>query len=177
MRTCVLRISYILKKTKAMSTIKSKPECCPEFDPGPWDDRIFIWDKKKFIQDKVLTLFFMPLNFGGVMKKLDRLISKAEATIPGWMCLSDHTSRWNMDIYLAVDKKIDGVRNTTLSGKFYSRVYEGSFKDTGKWCDDFNEKSIAQGFQIKKLYMWYTTCPKCARKYGKNYVVIIGLVD
>jgi len=24
--------------------------------------------------------------------------------------------------------------------------------------------------------MWYTTCPKCAKKYGKNYVVIIAEV-
>jgi hypothetical protein len=24
--------------------------------------------------------------------------------------------------------------------------------------------------------MWYTTCPKCAQKYGKNYVVIIAQV-
>ncbi|WP_369688185.1 hydrolase [Anaerophaga thermohalophila] len=22
--------------------------------------------------------------------------------------------------------------------------------------------------------MWYTTCPKCAKKYGKNYVAIVG---
>ena len=27
--------------------------------------------------------------------------------------------------------------------------------------------------EIKKLYFFYTTCPKCAKKYGKNYVVIL----
>ncbi len=26
-------------------------------------------------------------------------------------------------------------------------------------------------------YMWYTTCPKCAKKYGKNHVVILGAVE
>ncbi|HZH72463.1 MAG TPA: hydrolase [Mariniphaga sp.] len=25
--------------------------------------------------------------------------------------------------------------------------------------------------------MWYTTCPKCAKKYGRNFVVIVGKVD
>jgi hypothetical protein len=29
---------------------------------------------------------------------------------------------------------------------------------------------------MKKEYMWYTTCPKCAKKYGKNYVVVVGQV-
>jgi len=42
-----------------------------------------------------------------------------------------------------------------------------------------NGVSIAKtnGFTIKKWYMWYTTCPKCAKKYGKNYVVIICQVE
>ena len=29
---------------------------------------------------------------------------------------------------------------------------------------------------VGKMYMWYTTCPGCAKKYGKNYVVIISEV-
>ncbi len=30
---------------------------------------------------------------------------------------------------------------------------------------------------MKRSFMWYTTCPKCAKKYGKNYVVILGKTD
>lgn len=154
-----------------------KPECCPEFDPVPWNDQVFTWDNKKFVKDKVFTCFYMPMNFGRVMKRLDEKISAADATMPDYLCLSDHTSKWNMDLYLAVDKDVVGVENTTLSGKFYSYVYEGPFKDTGKWCKDFEEKAQAKGFTIKKWYMWYTTCPKCAKKYGKNYVIIVCRVE
>jgi hypothetical protein len=35
----------------------------------------------------------------------------------------------------------------------------------------------SKGLNITKEYMWYTTCPKCAKKYGKNYVVIVGKID
>jgi len=28
-----------------------------------------------------------------------------------------------------------------------------------------------------KMYMWYTTCPKCAKKYGKNNVIILANID
>jgi hypothetical protein len=152
-------------------------DCCPEFDPVPWDDKIMEWDEKKFIKDSVFTFFFMPVNFGCVMKKLDTKIRTAGASIPDWICLSDHTSRWNMDLYLAADKDVPGAVNTTLSGKFYSKVYEGPFKDTGKWCKDYENIAAGKGFKIKKWFMWYTTCPKCARKYGKNYVVIISQVE
>lgn len=79
-----------------------------------------------------------------------------------------------MDIYLAVGKEIPDAENITLSGKFLSKVYEGPFKDTGKWCKDFGDYAKSKKLSIKKWYMWYTTCPKCAKKYGKNYVVIIA---
>ena len=149
-------------------------ECCPEFNPEPWDGKTFEWNDKRFIKDKVFTFFYMPLNFGGVMKKLDSRVRKAGAQIPDYLCLSDHTSKWNMDVYLAVDKEVPDAKNTTISGKFLSKVYEGPYKDTGKWSEDFENFARNKGFDISKWYMWYTTCPKCAKKYGKNYVTIIG---
>lgn len=149
-------------------------ECCPPFEPKNWDDQQIQWENKRFIKDHVCTIFFMPLNFGSVMKRLDKKVREAGATVPEWLCLSDHTSKWNMDLYLAVDKEIPGAENVTLSGRYLSKVYEGPFKDTGKWCDDYKAHAESKGFSVKKWYMWYTTCPKCAKKYGKNYVVILS---
>lgn len=160
-----------------MNNKNQSKECCPKFDPAPWDAKVFEWKDKKFIKDKVFTLFHMPINFGSVMRRLDEKVRKAGAAIQDRMGLSDHTSKWNMDIYLAVDKELPDAENVTLSGKFLSKVYEGNFKDTGIWCKDFESYAKGKVMKIKKWYMWYTTCPKCAKKYGKNYVVIIGKVD
>ena len=120
------------------SQTETKSDCCPEFDPIPWDDKTFEWENKKFIKDKVCTLFYMPVN---------------------------------------VDKEVPGAENVVLSGKFYSKVYEGPFKNTGKWCKDFGTIAKSKGLNCKKMYLWYTTCPKCAKKYGKNYVVIMSPVE
>ncbi len=151
--------------------------CCPEFDPAPWDGKTFEWKEKKFIKDSVFTIFYMPVNFGGVMRKLDKQIRQENATVPDNLGLSDHTSKWNMDIYLAVDKEIPGVQNTTMSGTFVSKVYEGPFKETGNWHKNFTEWCGTQGYKTAKSFMWYTTCPKCAKKYGKNYVVILAEIE
>ena len=151
-------------------------ECCPKFNPAPWDDKIFEWDNKKFIKDKVTTFFYMPLNFGAVIKRMTEKVEKSAAQMPDWLCLSDHKSKWAMDIYLAVDRDVESADNQTLSGKFFSKVYEGDFKDTGKWAKDYEAKAKDKGLEVKKWYMWYTTCPKCAKKYGKNYVVIMANV-
>ncbi|MBN2430905.1 MAG: hypothetical protein JXQ27_05490 [Acidobacteria bacterium] len=151
--------------------------CCPRFEPAPWDVREFAWDNKRFIREKVSTFFYMPLNFGKVMKQLDEKVRQAGAEIPDWLCLSDHRSRWKMDVYLAVDKEIPDADNVNLSGSFFSKVYEGPYSDTGKWCRDFEALARSRERSIRKWYMWYTTCPKCAKKYGKNYVVIVGETD
>jgi hypothetical protein len=151
-------------------------ECCPKFDPNPWNGKLFEWNQKKFIKENVRTFLDMPLNFDRVMKRLDEQVRAASATTPDWICLSDHTSKWNMDLYLAVDKEIPGAENMTLSGKFLSKVYEGPFQDTGKWCKDFEQFASSKGVKISRWFMWYTTCPKCAKKYGKNYVVIVAQI-
>jgi len=151
-------------------------ECCPKFDPTPWDNKILKWKNKKFIKDKVFTVFYMPINFGAVITRMVNKIEKAGTVMQDGLCLSDHTSMWNMDLFLAVDKEIPDANNVTLSGKFLTKVYEGNFKDTGLWCKDFENYARGKSFNAKKMYMWYTTCPACAKKYGKNYVVIVGKV-
>jgi len=158
-------------------TEKQPDECCPKFNPEPWDNKIFDWNGKKFIRAKVFTFFYIPVTFSKVMKPLDLKVKQAGAQIQENLCLSDHTSKWNMDIYLAVDKEIPGIDNIKLNGKFFSKVYKGPYKDTGKWCKDFEQKAKDQDLKILKWYMWYTTCPKCAKKFGKNYIAIIAKIE
>lgn len=159
--------------------------CCPKFDPTPWDGKVFEWQDKRFVKGRVFTFLYMPINFGSVITALMKKIEAAGAKTPDNIGLSDHTSPWNMDLYLAVDKEVPGLQNVTLSGKFLSKVYEGDFKETAKWGDDFKKYAEKEGYKIKpstssgqgKWYMWYTTCPKCAKAYGKNYVVTIAEVE
>jgi len=161
-----------------MKKTAERPEtgCCPRFDPKPWDGKVFTWKNKKFVKDRVFTIFNIPINFASVIKRIWGKIEAAGAEMPDYMGLSDHTSMWNMDIYVAVDKKIPDAENVTISGKFLSKVYEGPYQDTGKWCRDFEKYAKKKGLKYTKIYMWYTTCPKCAEHYGKNYVVIIAKV-
>jgi hypothetical protein len=157
--------------------IKKEKVCCPQFEPALWDGKILDWNNKRFVKAKVFTFLYMPINFGGVMKRLCNLMDKAGAQMTDGLLLADHTSKWNMNLYLATDKEISGIENVMLNGKFLCKVYEGNFKDTGKWVKDFQDYLKNINLNSKKLYMWYTTCPKCAKKYGKNYVAIVGQIE
>jgi len=153
--------------------------CCPIFgvkEINKWDGKVLIWKNKRFIKGKVFTLFFMPINFGQVIARMDKNAGLSKAKSLDNLCLSEHSSKWNMDIYLAVNNKVENEENVTISGKFLSKVYEGDFKNTGKWCQDFLAYAKKKKVAVKKWFMWYTTCPKCAKKYKKNYTVILGQI-
>ena len=151
--------------------------CCVEFNPTLWDDKTFTWINKLFIKDTICSLFYIPVNFGKVMIRLDLKVRNHDAFIPDMMWLTEHTSPWNINVFAAVSKEIPNTKNVKMSGTFYCKVYEGSFRDNEKWCKDFEKVAKAKGYSIKKLYKWYTTCPKCAKKYGKNYVAIFSQID
>lgn len=155
----------------------SETGCCPRFVPEPWNEKELKWDNKLFLKDRVRCLFYMPLNFGGVMTRNITRISQAQAFTPGVpLVLSDHTSKWNMDLYIEVTREIPNAEHARLSGSFMSKVFEGPFKNTGQWCQQMAEWVRSQGKTIKRHLMYYTTCPKCAKHYGKNYVVIVAEV-
>jgi hypothetical protein len=90
--------------------------------------------------------------------------------------LSDENSLWGADVYVAVAKEIPGARMSTLSGTYLTKVFEGPYQNMRKWITEMKAFVAGKGKALQKLYFFYTTCPKCAKKYGKNYVVILAQV-
>jgi hypothetical protein len=111
-----------------------------------------------------------------VMTKNMALITAAGAKNPESIMLMDDRGLFASDIYIAVDKNVPGAQMATLSGSFLSRVYEGDYKEAGKWAQDMASYVKNKGLALKKLYFSYTTCPACAKAYGKNYVVLFAAV-
>jgi hypothetical protein len=153
----------------------SETGCCPRFVSEPWDEKELQWNNKLFLKDRVRCLFHIPLNFGKVMARNMARITQANACTPDVpVVLSDHTSRWNMDLYIEVAREIPNSEHARLSGSFLSKVFEGPYKHAGQWCRQMADWVRSRGKTIKRSLMYYTTCPKCAKHYGKNYVVIIA---
>ena len=155
-------------------SMQDSPECCPRFEPDPWDDKEITWEMKPFLQDRVMSFLHIPLNFGAVMKRSMTAIEAAGATPDQMIVLSDENSLWGADVYIAISKDIPGARTTTLSGTFLAKVFEGPYRNMRNWIEEMKSFVKGKGKTFRKLYFFYTTCPKCAKKYGKNYVAILA---
>ena len=156
--------------------MNAEKECCPKFDPAPWQERRVALDGKKFVQDRVRSFLRIPLNFGAVMARNMAAIQAAGAEPPNMIVLSDENSLWGADVYLEVSKDVPGLRMATISGTFLAQAYEGPYRDIPKWIADLKRRIAGQGKTLRRLLFFYTTCPKCAQKYGRNYVVLFGQI-
>lgn len=148
--------------------------CCPRFDPAKYDKKKVTWKGKLFVKDKVHSFFHIPLNFKSVMEKNMKKLEEANAITKDIMVLSDEESLFHTNIYISTKKAIPGVIDVKVSGKFLTRVFEGPYKNIKKWEKEMKEYVKAEKETLKHMYFYYTTCPKCAEAYGKNYVVLFA---
>jgi effector-binding domain-containing protein len=154
----------------------SETGCCPRFKPEPWDKKEVTFKDKLFVKDRVISFFHIPLNFGKVMVRNMEKIAQAQALSQELMVLSDENSLWGADVYIAVAKDVPRAEMVKLSGTFLSEVFEGPYKNIRQWVKQMTDYVRERGKTLKKLYFFYTTCPKCAKFYGKNYVVLLAQV-
>ncbi len=151
--------------------------CCPRFNPDPWDGKTITWQGKRFVQDRVTSLFHIPLNYGAVMTRVEAAIRAAGAKLGAPVMLTDENSLWGADVFVEADKDVPGAKMVTISGTFMCKVFEGPYSRIGHWVEAMKAWLNSEGKRFSKLYFYYTTCPKCTKKYGKNYVVLLAQID
>ena len=151
--------------------------CCPRFNPEGWDGRHLHFEDKPFVRATTRGVMHIPLNMGSVFTRVQTHIEDAGAQDPDrYLVLSRDVSASEGEHFFAVTKPVPDEEMVMLSGDFITRVFEGPYRQAKNWMHDMETAAIADGHEAKRIFMFYTTCPKCARAYGKNYVVGVAEV-
>jgi hypothetical protein len=139
------------------------------------------------------------------MKKIEQ--SEAQVPKEDFMILSECSSPWWSDVLVSTSKEcVEGAEVKMISGSFLAKAFEGDYSNIGKWVKEMNELVLEVGgsaLEGKKeqekaveedgecssntektkkkkddtIYFYYPTCPKCAKKHGRNYVVIFAMIS
>ena len=155
----------------------SETGCCARVDVDQWDAHEFNWQDKLFLKDHVRSFLHLPLNFGTVISRNNEMIERAKAYPMDPVSLTDEVSLWGSDVFVAVDHEIPGANIVKLSGTFLTRVFEGPYRNVGKWTKEMEDYVKSKGHELKKMYYYYATCPKCAKQFGANHVVLFAQVS
>jgi len=127
-----------------------------------------------FVTDHVHCLLHIPLDMRQRVMKNQRWIDAAGARPEHSLMLSADTSAWGADLFIEVTRPVPQARMTTLSGVFSTKVYEGPYQQAGQWVADMRRQMEDRKQAIERIYLGYTTCPRCAKAYGKNYVILFA---
>lgn len=162
-----------------MSETTSEPSetgCCPRFDPGPWQEREIDLADRLFLKDRVRSVLHVPIDFGRVMRRCQERIEAAGAALPAPLVVTDENSLWGADLYLEVAREVDGAQNARVPGTFVTRAFEGPYHRVHAWCREMQSWVAGRGQSVRRLLFYYTTCPRCAKAYGENWVVLLAEV-
>jgi len=159
-------------------------ECCPEFNPEKWDKKTFNWDEKQFIKESIPTLFHIPFppmigkKLTGMMNlatSVDKIYSKKDEIL----VLFQDPGAFRSNIYISVTGDVPGANNVKIPGKIIARVYDGPYNAVPKFIKDMNIYLETEGKKIPKddeYYIHYAYCPKCAKKYGHQYMILFARI-
>lgn len=149
--------------------------CCPRFKPDGWDEVELHFKDKLFVKAKTRSIFHIPINMGSVFPKTFAAIEKSGAhSEDDFIVLSYDPSPWASEHYFSVIKDVPGQEMVHLTGDYLTKVYEGPYRNVPIWEKEMDDLVKRKGKQVKKTYFFYTTCPKCAKFYGKNYMVAVA---
>lgn len=156
-------------------------ECCPEFHPEKWDEKTFIWSKKKFIKESIPTFLhipFPPMIWSKIwkMSKLTEKSKKMEPNREDTLVLFNDPSPFKSEIYLSVTWKVSKAKNVNLSWKFMSKVFDGAYNDVPKFIKQMNDFLTKKGKILKNYYIHYAYCPKCSKKFKHNYMILFAQI-
>jgi hypothetical protein len=156
-------------------------ECCPEFKVEKWDNKTLTWDQKLFIKESIPTLFHMPFPpmIGKKMRKMCDLAERADADIPDLsdaLVLFNDPSAFRSEIYYSVTKDVAGAKNTSISGTFEAKVFDGPYNAIPKYIKEMEGHLADKGKDADDYYVHYAYCPNCAKKFGHNYMILFAKV-
>lgn len=153
-------------------------DCCPKFNPEGWDEQTLHFENKKFVRAKTRSLMHVPINMGPVFNRTFKAIQGANANDDDHaLVLSRDLSAWSAEHLFSVEADVPGQKMIRLSGHYRTKVFEGPYPQAPKWEEAFEEELERGGYDVDEVYFFYATCPKCAKAYGKNYVIAVAKVE
>jgi hypothetical protein len=147
---------------------------CPRLDPQQWDGRFWEWREKPFYRATYWCVLGIPLNLDSVVEKAMTDIRGYGLTADPLIILSRDETMFHSSLLIAINKETDQLPVETISGSFYSRLYEGRYADKRRHNEDIKADLRERELTAKELYHYHATCPACVQERGSAQTVIFA---
>jgi len=154
--------------------------CCPKFDVTKWNEKTYEWNNKHFIKESIPTFFHIPFPpmIGKKITKMWKMVEESKKGDPleDTLLLFTDPHPFKSELYLSVNGDVPNANNVQISGTFEGKVFDGPYNAIPKFIKEMNEYLAKKDKKAKKYYVHYAYCPGCAKKYGKNHMILFAEV-
>ena len=149
--------------------------CCAVPNLADWDRVVVEFDDQSFVRLHTRSVMHVPVDMSRVMAALDASARESGVAMPPEraMVLSRELSAWKAEQLYAVTAPVAGADNVRLDGRFACVAFEGPYRRVSTWMSEAREYARSQGEPGDETYVFYTTCPRCAKHYGSNNVIVL----
>lgn len=146
--------------------------CCPRFHPEKWGNLHLYFDKKLFLRATTHSVFHVPVDMGRVFQRVQDHLEAAGAFDPDdFMVLTNDLGAWTSEHFFAAKADVPDEEMVRITGDYVTKVFDGPYEQAKRWYGEMKRLAAEHGRTDGDIYFFYTTCPKCAKHYGHNYVV------
>lgn len=149
---------------------------CPRLVREEWDMVEHQWDKKPFYALPYRSFFGLPTNLGRQTRAAVDLLYRRGllAEVPINFAVNEQT--FGGTLLIAINRNVKDLETRAMSGKFMSFFFAGKYTERAHWIRHVYRYGRANHLNFHELYIWYATCPVCAKKQGYAQVVIFGKI-
>lgn len=161
-------------KIKVRKNREVKSSHCVLLSSEEWDEKELHWQNKPFLAAKYKEFMHIPLNYGRVLSRAYDQIEKAGGQYERF-ALSGEEKVFSSSLMIPLKERVSGLDIVNISGTFLTKLFEGqSYAEAGKWTREMINYVRGKEKEVKKLWFWYATCPRCAKELKKIQTVIFA---
>ena len=149
---------------------------CPILEARDWDRRFWDWKDKPFYAATYWSIMHIPLNLDAVVRKAVADIRERNLMSEPIITFTREETMFHSTILISIREGTDELPVETLTGRYYSRLFEGGYGDTGKHMGEMRADLGKQGLKPGELLLYHATCPVCVEERGAAQTVVFARV-
>ncbi|MBD3387708.1 MAG: hypothetical protein GF416_01555 [Candidatus Altiarchaeales archaeon] len=148
--------------------------CCSRLNPLHWDMVFWDWDRKPFYNVVYWSIMHIPLNMNSAMEKAAREIREHGLEDENPIMLSRGEVMFQSSLLISIKEYTDELPVETLTGRYYTRLFEGRYNDKGRYVKETRSDLEGRGLKAREFMFYYPTCPACFQKTKKAQMVVFA---
>jgi hypothetical protein len=150
---------------------------CPVINDADYEGKVFNWEGRAFFVSQVRYFFGVPIGVEEKMAEAARIIEQKEFILEEPPMILAREGRFDGAIYVAIMPPEEQHPSVVVAPPCAVAATVVTRKEAKVVADikAFKKRLVAQGKNVRNVYLWHVSCPQCVKTDGYKTVLFAEL--